>query len=249
MNESELSTLLKDAAPANPVPEDFASIETIILGGRRRHVRRALLLTTVGLAVIVLLVVAGLVLPGLHKPAERSRAAIPSSPQSPFPPPGQASGDIPGLGRPMIELFDPSQDLLALGGGHIVSAAEAASQAKYPLYLPNDAALPAPQVWIDRFHDAEVRYDASLIISYGVWTNGRDPATEYQKMYNDTPTGYLTTISGNPAWVVPAGSPHTVDPRISVVELSIGTTDVTLYGLEPVETLIRYASTLSPAQR
>jgi len=252
VNDSEITTLLKDAAP-DPAPEDFAGLETVVRGGRRRRVRHALGRTAAGLAVMSLVVVGGLSVSGLHAPSGHSRGeATPSSRFAPLPPPGQAGGAIPGLGRPIIELFDPSQDLLP--GGQVVSVAEASRQVAYQLYLPNDAALPPPEVWIVReigedgkpFYDAEVRYDASVVIAYGVWTNGRDPATEYQKMYAQSPTGYLTTISGNPAWVIPAGSPHTVDPRVSVVELSIGEVDVTLYGRVPVEDLIQYASTLRP---
>lgn len=254
MNDSEVTTLLKDAAP-DPAPEDFASLEAVVRGGRRRRFRRALGRTAAGLAVIALVIVGGLSLSRLHAPGGNSRAeATPSSRFTPLPPPqGQAGGVIPGAGRPIMELFDPSQDLLL--GGQVVSVAEASRQVAYQLYLPIDAALPSPEVWTVReigedgnpLYEAAVRYDASVVITYGVWTNGRDPATEYQKMFAESPTGYLTTISGSPAWVIPAGSPQTVDPRISVVELSIGEVDVTLFGRVPVEDLIQYASTLRPA--
>jgi hypothetical protein len=254
MNESDVSTLLKDAAP-DPSTEDFASMETVVRGGRRRRVRRLIGLTTAGLAVVALVVDAGLSLSRLQAPDGISRAEpTPSSPFISLPPPrGSGGGVIPMAGRPMIEMFDPSQDLLP--GGQAVSVAEAARQVAYPLYLPSDAALPPPEVWSVReigedgnpFYEAAVRYDASVVVTYGVWTNGRYPAAEYQKMFDQSPTGYLTTISGNPAWVVPAGSPHTVDPRVSVVELSIGEVEVVLYGRVPVEDLIQYASTLRPA--
>ena len=65
-------------------------------------------------------------------------------------------------------------------------------------------------------------------------------------MYAEAPIGYLMTISGSPARVVPAGSPQTIDPRISVVNLSIGDVEVTLFGRVPVDELIQYASTLQP---
>jgi hypothetical protein len=165
-----------------------------------------------------------------------------------------ASGDglIPGPGRPLIDLFDPSQDLLS--GGRVVSVAGAARMVPYQMYLPSDAALPPPEVWVLGYnaedgtpsYDAAARFDASVVVTYAVWTNGRDPATEYQKMYAETPIGYLMTISGNPARVVPAGSPQTIDPRISVVNLSIGDVEVTLFGRVPVDELIQYASTLQP---
>lgn len=159
---------------------------------------------------------------------------------------------MPGPGRPLIELFDPSQELLP--GGQVVSVAEAARQVAYQLYLPNDAALPAPEVWIVRetddagpFFEAAVRYDSSVVITYGTWSNGRDPAAAYKKMQADWNAGYVTTIAGNPAWVVPAGSPHTVDARISSVEVSIGDVEMTFLGRVPVEDLVAYASTLQPA--
>ena len=165
-----------------------------------------------------------------------------------------ASGDgvVPGLGRPLIDLFDPSQDLLS--GGRVASVGGAAGLVPYQMYLPSDAALPAPEVWVLRYnaedgtpsYDAAARFDASVVVTYAVWTNGRDPVTEYQQMYAETPSGYLMTISGNPARVVPAGSPQTVDPGISVVNLSIGDVEVTLFGRVPVDDLIQYASTLQP---
>lgn len=251
MNDSDVSTLLKDAAP-DPSPEDFASLETVVGSGRRRRVRRVIGLTSAGLAVIALVVAGGLSLTRVHAPDSTTRAeATPSSRFTSLPPPrGSSGGVIPSAGRPLIDLFDPSQDLLP--GGQVVSVSEAAHEVAYPLYLPSDAALPPPEVWTLReigedgnpLYEAAVRYDASVVVTYGVWTNGRDAAAEYQKMFDQSPTGYLTTISGNPAWVVPAGSPHTVDPHVSVVELSIGEVEVVLYGRVPVEDVIQYASTL-----
>jgi hypothetical protein len=253
MNDIDVTTLLKDAAP-DPGPEDFATLETIVRGGHRRRVRHALGRTAAGLVVLVALVAGGLSLFAPHVPGSHSRAeATPSSRFISLPPPRNSGGAIPGLGRPFIELFDPSQDLIQ--GGHVVSVAEAARQVAYQLYLPSDAALPAPEVWTVReigedgnaFYDAAVRYESSVVITYGVWTNGRDPAAEYKKMQADWNTGYVTTIAGNPAWVVPAGSSHTVDARISSVQVSIGEVEMTFLGLVPVGDLIAYASTLELA--
>src|SRR5712692_2277681 len=127
MNDGEITTLLKDAAP-NPAPADFANLETIVRGGHRRRVRRALGRTAAGLVVIV--VVGGLSLSVLHAPGGHSRAeATPSSRFTALPPPGQSGSVIPGVGRPLIELFDPSQELLL--GGQVVSVAEAARQVAY----------------------------------------------------------------------------------------------------------------------
>jgi hypothetical protein len=253
MNEPEVTTLLKDAAP-NPAPEDFASLETIIRDGHHRRVRRALGRTAGGLALVVIVVVGGLSLTDLHSPDVHSRAEpTPSSRFTALPPPPESGGGSnPNLGRPMIELFDPSQELLL--GGQVVSVAEASRQVAYQLYLPIDAALPPPEVWIVRengedgspFYDAAVRYDASVVITYGTWSKGRDPAAEYQKMQAESNTGYVTTIVGHPAWVVPAGSPHTADARISSVQVSIGDVEMTFLGRVPVGDLIAYASTLQP---
>lgn len=254
MNDRDVATLLRDAAP-DPAPEDFADVQTIVRGGRRRRVRRALGRSAAALAVIVVVIAGGLSVSRLYAPEGHPRAEeTPSSRFTSFPPPRNLDGGtIPGVGRPLIELFDPAQELLA--GGRVVSVAEAARLVTYQMYLPNDAALPVPEVWVVRnigedgspYYDAAVRYDSSVVITYGVWSNGRDPATEYQKMYAESKTGYLTTIGGNPAWVVPAGSPQTVDPRISVVEVSIGEVEMTLFGRVPVGDLIAYASTLQPA--
>ncbi|MGZ4129839.1 MAG: hypothetical protein ACXVPR_03305, partial [Actinomycetota bacterium] len=182
--------------------------------------------------------------------------AVPSTHFTPLPPPqGSSDAVLPGLGAPLIDLFDPSHDLL--DGGRIVSIGEAARLVPYQMYAPADAALPPPEVWLVRYnaengqpaYDAALRYDASVVVDYSVWTNGRDPATEYEKMRANWNTGYVTTVGGNPAWVVPAGSPQTLDPRISVVDLSIGDVEVSFLGRVPVEDLLQYAGTLQPAER
>lgn len=255
MNEGDVATLLKHAVP-DPGPEDFADLATIVRRGRRRRARRIALRTMGGVLAISFVVVAGgLSVARLHDSLGHSRAeAVPSSHFTPLPPPRSSDGGvIPGPGRPLIELFDPSQDLLP--GGHSVSVSEVARLVPYQLYLPADAALPEPEVWVVRYiaedgtpsYDAAVRYDSSVVNTFSTWTNGRDPVTEYKKAQSEWNVGYVTTINGNPAWIVPAGSAHTVDPRISSVKVSIGDVEMTFLGRVPVDDLIQYASTLRPA--
>lgn len=78
----------------------------------------------------------------------------------------------------------------------------------------------------------------------GAPQEGRAPEAAPNGQWN---VGYVTSINGNPAWIVPAGSAHTVDPRISSVEVSIGDVEMTFLGRLPVDDLIQYASTLRPA--
>ncbi len=254
MNDRDVTTMLKHAAP-EPTPGDFAEAETIVRRGRARRTHRVIGRAIGGVVAVSLVVVAGgLWAAGLHDSSGPSRAeGVPSSQFTPLPPPRSSRGAVvPGPGRPLIELFDPSQDLLL--GGHLVSISEAAHLVPYRLYLPVDAALPEPEVWVVPYnaedgtpsYDAAVRYDSSVVITFATWTNGRDPATEYEKMQSDWNVGYVTSINGNPAWVVPAGSSHSVDQRISSVAVSIGDVEMTFLGRVTVEDLIAYASTLRP---
>jgi hypothetical protein len=160
-------------------------------------------------------------------------------------------------GRSLSSLFDTTQPLLP--GGRAVTAAEAAALVGYPLYLPQDPQLPAPDVWVVReigedgapFFDAAARYDSSVVVTYATWSAGRDPATVYKQEEADWGVGYVTTIADHPAWVVPAGSKSstgaTVDATVSAVHISIGQTEVALLGKIPVSDLVTYASSLQAA--
>ena len=166
-----------------------------------------------------------------------------------------AGGVAPGPGRPLSALFDPAQPLLP--GGRSVSGAEAAGLVRHSLYLLQDSGLGTPDVWVVQsigedgkpFFDAVARYDSRLVLTYDTWPAGRDPESAYKQEASQWGVGYVTTIVGHPAWVVPAGSKSTTgtvsdDPTISTVNISIGNTEVTLLGRVPVSDLVRYASTL-----
>lgn len=213
MNEADVTTLLKDAAPM-PEPQDFVELEKIVRRGRRRRVRHTVGRTAAGLAVVALVVAGALSVSRLHDPERPPlvQGTTPGSHMSSLPTPPPSGGVMPGAGRPLTALFDPSQALLP--GGRVVTITEASVLVQYPLYLPQDSRLPAPEVWVVReigedgspFFDAAVRYDSSVVITYGTWPAGRDPAAEYRKGATDWDAGYVTTIGGHPAWVVAAGS-------------------------------------------
>jgi hypothetical protein len=253
MNDGNVTTLLKQAAP-EPAREDFADLEAILRRGRTLRTRRLVGRAIGGVAVSLVVVAGGMSLAHIQSSGGHSETlGTPSSRFTALRPPRSYGGfTVPGVGRELIELFDPSRDLLI--GGRVVSVDEASRLVPDQMYLARDAALPSPEVWVLRYitedgtpsYDAAVRYDSSVVITFATWPNGRDPATAYQEMQSEWDTGYVTTIGGNPAWVVPAGSPHTVDPRISVVDISIGDVEISFLGRVPVDDLIQYASTLRP---
>jgi hypothetical protein len=149
-------------------------------------------------------------------------------------------------------MFDPTETLLS--GGHTTTIADAASLVAYPLFLPQDPGLPAPQVWVvheigedgSPLVEAAVRYDSSLILTYAHWPSGADPASSYVKEAADWHAGYVTTIAGNPAWVVPANE-NDEDSSVNGIHVSIGEVEVNLLGRIPLKNLLSDASTLTAA--
>jgi len=160
------------------------------------------------------------------------------------------SGVDPGPAtRDLMAIFDPSQPPLV--SGTITSLEEAASRVPYPLYRPNLGDGTEPEVWITSTnddsgvtYDAALRYGSILVLTYGRWPSGVDPAESYTRSAAEWKAGYVTTIEGNPAWVVPANDQGPGDPPVSVVHVAIGDVEVTLLGQMSVDELVVAAQTL-----
>jgi hypothetical protein len=162
---------------------------------------------------------------------------------------------LPGTGPGLMHIFDPAQPLLSPGVQTTID--EAGAQVGYALFRPTDEA--PTQVWVSaEVGEAGLRYGTDLVILYARWPSGANVQERYEQMAEDWRAGYVTTINGNPAWVVPAGSagsssdgvapgagPASESPLVSVVHLTVGDVELTLFGKMPLTDLLATAATVA----
>ena len=153
----------------------------------------------------------------------------------------------PGEVRPLSAVLDPAQPLLI--DGHPADLETWSRRASFPVYVPDDADPPPPQLWVTNGRGpqhAGVRYACQLAVTYTEWPPGTDPASEYQQEASEWKLGYATTIAGHPAWVRPP-SPHTADPRMSSISVTINGLEIAMLAIMPMERLLADAASLHPA--
>ncbi len=163
---------------------------------------------------------------------------------------GAVSGVAPGPNPyPPSALFDSSTPLLV--GGSQVSLDEAAQLSGHPMYRPN-LSEDSVQVWVTQFrdddgvtYDSGLRYGSDLVILYARWPEVGDATQVYTREFNTWSSGYVTTIEGSPAWVIPP-TDNSVDPTVSVIHLTIGAWEIELQGRMPVDRLVDLAGTVHP---
>jgi hypothetical protein len=172
-------------------------------------------------------------------PTQVVEQAEPSCPMQPerHPPPGEL--------RPLSAVFDPTQPLLI--DGQTADLDGWSTHAAFPLYVPNDPNLPPPQLWVirdgQRPQYAGVRYACQLALTYTRWQPRTDVATQYRLEARQWNVGYATTINGHPAWVRPPNR-HSLDRRIASVNLTIGSLEVSMLAIMPVDRLLADAASL-----
>jgi hypothetical protein len=136
-------------------------------------------------------------------------------------------------------------------GGNPTSLPDAARVAKHPLYLP--ARLPRalgderPEAWIvDR--QVGIRYssgsESGLVVDYGLWPPGGDPASSYKGIVRESGGGETTPIQGWPGLVIPASAAGPQEPPVSIVAVTLDRTEVRLYGRVPIQDLVEVAESL-----
>lgn len=160
------------------------------------------------------------------------------------------SGLDPGPAtRDMMAIFDPSQPVLV--GGSLSSLEDAALRVPYSLFRPDLGADTELEVWVlaskadsGTTYETALRYGSTLVVTYDLWPSGVDPEDSYMRSAAEWKAGYVTTIEGNPAWVVPANDQGPGEPPVSVVHVSVGEVEVTLLGRMPVDQLVTAAETL-----
>jgi hypothetical protein len=147
------------------------------------------------------------------------------------------------------QMFRPREPLLLQG--RRASLQEAVDLARHPLFLP--ARLPRalanerPQVWVaDR--QVGVRYRSGsrsgLVVHYGLWPTGRDPAAFYASFPREWGAGRPVSIDGWPGLVLSPDEAGPGQPPVSIVNVSFDRTEVRLYGRVPVQELIGIAESL-----
>lgn len=157
---------------------------------------------------------------------------------------------VPGDVRPLSAIFDSTSPLMT-DGGNQSTLQEAATQAGYEIPVPNteiagvDGLPSSPEVWVSE-HSKEIglRYGSLVVIMYSPWPIGTDPEATYREQAAQFRAGYVSTIGGNPAWVVPKDSQAPGFPEVDVVHISVGSLEATLFGQVPMDNLIALAQTL-----
>jgi len=145
--------------------------------------------------------------------------------------------------RDLMAIFDGTQPLFPAGVE--TTLADASSAAGFPVYTPKGLADLAPEVWLSEgSREVGLRYDSELVLLEVSWPGGQDPAGTYAQQAKQWRAGYVTTISGHPAWVIPAGSRAPGQPPVNVVHVTIDGVDVTLYGRTKIDDLVSVAETL-----
>jgi hypothetical protein len=159
---------------------------------------------------------------------------------------GAAAGD-----RDLLAIFNTDEPLLA--DGTLVTLDSAAALVQYPIYRLQDQSMGQPEVWLSKIgsesgstYEVALRYDADLVLTFGRWPEGTDPAEVYQRLAGEWDAGYVTTIGGHAAWVIPPGAREPESPPVSVVHVTIGDVEITLFGRMPVEQLVSLAGSLTP---
>lgn len=157
--------------------------------------------------------------------------------------------ELPGDVRSLGDILDPSQPLMTDGGSlTTLAAAEATAGYKVPTPDPEVASLlrlPTPEVWFSpNTREIGLRYGNDLVVVYGLWPSGKDPAKTYELQAEQFQAGYTTTLNGNPAWIVPQDAQSLGFPEVNVVHTSVGLVEATFFGSVPLDRLTLLASTL-----
>jgi hypothetical protein len=147
-----------------------------------------------------------------------------------------------------VNLNDPSRPLL--DGGIRVSVEEAAARSGIAVYRPQ-ASLASDdslsEVWLGTANVPEIglRYESGLRAYLSVWPAGKKPADFYGRFVAESGVGWTTTINGHPALVIPANAQGDGFPPTTVVDISLGSVEVSLHADVSVEELVAIAATVS----
>ncbi|HYN36979.1 MAG TPA: hypothetical protein VEV82_08385 [Actinomycetota bacterium] len=158
-----------------------------------------------------------------------------------------SAGIAPGELRPFMAIFDPSEPLFP--SGERVAKEEASSRAGYevvePTWFPPSVESCEAEVWFSGAgNEVGLRYGSQLVLNFGEWPPGRDPAAAYESQASDWETGYTTTLGSHPAWIVPRDDRSPGQPPVNIIHLSRGNVDIRLCGRMPIDDLLNVAESM-----
>lgn len=124
-----------------------------------------------------------------------------------------------------------------LTGGTETSLAGAADRAGYAIARPDhslaaDASLSGVWVVADT-GEVALAYESGVVAYLSEWPDRSawsSPADFYEQQVKDSGVGYVTSIGGNPALVIPKDAQGPGFPPRTVVDISVGRVEVSIWG-------------------
>jgi hypothetical protein len=157
----------------------------------------------------------------------------------------QAPGREPALPAPdpIAHLFDPNGPVFFSGGATTLT--EASVEADFELEVPDEDAVPSEDKSPDVFLLADsaefaLQYGSNVVLLSEPLKSTQDPREVFEQQTEDRGLGFVTTIGGSAARVVPAGEKPTVDgvgrppgaDRVTVIEMVRNDRLITAYQLD-----------------
>ncbi|HEY7399954.1 MAG TPA: hypothetical protein VH989_03545 [Actinomycetota bacterium] len=144
---------------------------------------------------------------------------------------------------PIAHLFDPNGPVFFSGGATTLT--EASVEADFELEVPDEDAVPSEDKSPDVFLLADsaefaLRYGSNVVLLSEPLKSTQDPREVFEQQTEDRGLGFVTTIGGSAARVVPAGEKPTVDgvgrppgaDRVTVIEMVRNDRLITAYQLD-----------------
>lgn len=148
--------------------------------------------------------------------------------------------------RSFMAIFDRSQPLMI--PGERVIKEEASSRAGYevvePTWFPPSVERRGETWFSPATNESGLRYGVHLVINFREWPPARDPATTYAQQASDWNAGFTTTLGNRPAWIIPPNARAPGEPPVSVIHMTRGRIDITLYGQMSIDDLQKVAESL-----
>lgn len=111
--------------------------------------------------------------------------------------------------------------------------------------LASDSSL--SQVWVGTKDVTEVgiRYQSGIRVYLTMWPVNKDPGSFYRELVAESGAGKVVLVGGNPAWVVEQHEQAPGYPPTSVIDITIGNIDVSIYGDYSTDQLLEVAKTVT----
>lgn len=147
---------------------------------------------------------------------------------------------MPG-GRPLEALFDPSEPLL-IPGREVRDASVAGGILGQDLVAPSQRT--ASEVWVSPTGEGGMRFGSDLVETIHPIPAGADAMQVYETQAADWGFGYVDTIGGHPAWVIP-DHPESTAPGVNSVRIAFDDFEVRLYSRMSIDELVAVGESLT----